>query len=327
MLIMNKSQDNHSPNVSVVMPVYNGARTLMEAVASVLKQTYNNFELIICNDASTDETLNLLNNITDDRVRVIHNAQKLGEGPTRDRAIEMAHGFWLAFIDADDSWAPERLEVLLYEADTSEDKILFDDIWECHDTPSGMIPWRVLRGKYAFGGNGINTVELPIENFICQKRLVKSALFPLNYVKKNNVRHSCLPFAADTEFFLKILALGLKLCYVPKPMYYYRITPGSMSALATRSSLMREVLENAVSQFEHAPSIQNALRKKIAMISHEEKEYTPFFLALKKKEIMKALKIVYRSPRIIPEFFSYAPERLFYHVHRIWHRGHARGIL
>jgi succinoglycan biosynthesis protein ExoO len=326
MLIMNKSQNNNSPNVSVVMPVYNGARTLMEAVDSVLKQTYQDFELVVCNDASTDETLNLLNNITDDRVRVIHNPHNLGEGPTRDRAIEMAQGFWLAFIDADDSWKQERLEVLLNAVNTSEDKILFDDIWECHDTPSGMIPWRVLRGKYAFGSNGIDAVKVPIENYICQKRLVKSALFPLNYVKKNNIRHSCLPFAADTEFFLKILALGLKLYYVPKPMYYYRITPGSMSAMANRSSLMREVLENALDQFGHAPSIQKALHKKIAMIYREEKLYTPFFLALKKKDIMKALNILYQAPWIIPAFFSYLPERLFYHIHRVWHGGRTRGI-
>src|SRR5512136_1039319 len=141
---MIKSQSSHSPNVSVVMPVYNGARTLMEAVNSVLKQTYSDFELIICNDASTDETENILNSITDDRVRVIHNRQNLGEGPTRDRAIEVGRGVWLAVIDADDAWAPERLEVMLQETEGSTDMMVFDDILRCHDTPSGMVPWHVL---------------------------------------------------------------------------------------------------------------------------------------------------------------------------------------
>jgi succinoglycan biosynthesis protein ExoO len=314
-----------SPNVSVIMPVYNGERTLTESVESVLKQTYHDFELIICNDASTDETPNLLRKIIDDRVKVIHNPHNLGEGPTRDRAIDLARGVWIAVIDADDAWAPERLEVMLREADGSTDRMIFDDIIECHDTPSGMVPCHVLRGKRAFGGNGIDTVEVPIADFVCKKRLLIKPLFPLKYVKKYKVLHSSRRFAEDTEFFLTLLAAGLKMRYMPRAMYYYRITPGSMSALANRSSLMREVLENAVDHFGHAPHIQKALHKKIAMISREEKEYTPFFLALKKKEIMNALKIIYRSPWIIPEFFSYMPERLFYHIHRIWHKGHTRG--
>lgn len=318
-------QSNQSPKVSIVMPVYNGARTVMEAVDSVLNQTYHDFELIICNDASTDETPCLLNKIKDERVRVLNNYLNLGEGPSRDRAIETAQGFWLAFIDADDAWAPERLELLIHEAGVSEDKVLFDDIWECHDTPYGMVPWRILRGKRAFHSNGRGSIEISVEDYLCQKRLIKSAFFPLKHVKKLDICHSGLPFAADTEFFLKLLAHGLKLYYVPKPMYYYRITPGSMSGLANRLSLMRQVLKNAVNQFEHDPSAQNALRKKIAAISREEEEYTPFILALKKKEIRKALKIAYNSPWVIPYFISFLPERLFYHMHRIRHGGRIRG--
>ena len=152
---MDTSQLNLSPAVSVVMPVYNGARTLRESVDSVLAQTFRDFELIICNDASTDNTGIILEKIVDERVRVIHNESNLGEGSARDRAIESASGVWLAFIDADDAWAPERLETLLNQTDASPNKMMFDDILECHDTAHGMVPWNVLRGKYAFGGNGI----------------------------------------------------------------------------------------------------------------------------------------------------------------------------
>lgn len=323
---MNKQKRNHSlPYVSIVMPVYNGARTLMEAVNSVLSQTYRDFELIICNDASTDETKNILNSLKDNRVRIIHNPRNLGEGPARDRAIEMAQGFWLAFIDADDSWAPERLEILLHEAGTSEDKVLFDDMWKCHDTPSGIVPYRVLRGKYAFGGNGIDAVEVPIENFVCQRRLIKSPLIPLKHIKRFNIRHSCLPFAADTEFFLKLLAHGPKLCYVPKPMYYYRITPGSMTGLTNRYVLMQEVLENAINYFKHEPKVQASLRKKISMLA-KSRDYNSFFFALKRKEIINALRILHQFPWIIPTYFWGLGKRLRYHKHRICHGGRTRGI-
>ena len=136
------------------MPVYNGARTLRQSVDSVLAQTFDDLELIICNDASTDETRKILKNIDDVRVRVVHNASNVGEGPARDRAIELARGMILAVIDGDDTWTPDRLETLLCEWDPSQKTMIFDDIMECHDTPSGMVPWHTLRGKYAFGSNG-----------------------------------------------------------------------------------------------------------------------------------------------------------------------------
>ena len=153
------------------MPVYNGARTLQDAIDSVLMQTFNNFELVICNDASTDETASILENVKDKRVHVILNRSNLGEGAARDRAIEAAQGRWLAVIDADDVWAPERLETLVAETGSTNNAMVFDDIIECHDTPDGMIPWRVLRGKIAFGGNGVETVEVSIDNFVKQERL------------------------------------------------------------------------------------------------------------------------------------------------------------
>ena len=307
------------------MPVFNGARTLRESVDSVLAQTFRDFEFIICNDASTDETGNILENIADERVRVLHNKSNLGEGSARDRAIESARGIWLAVIDADDAWAPERLETLLDAADTSVNKMIFDDIWECHDTADGLVPWHVLRGRYAFGGNGITAVDVPIENFVCQERLLLKPLLPLRSIREYHICHGCRPFGADTEFFLQLLAQGLQLCYVPKPMYYYRITPGSMSSLTNRSSLMREVLENAVNQFEHNVTVQAALRKKIAMVARDE-YYMPFVWELKKKQLRKAFQMAYQAPWVIPEFFRRLGHSLAYQAHRIRNGGRTRGI-
>ena len=307
------------------MPVFNGARTLMESVDSVLAQTFRDFELIICNDASTDNTGIILEKIVNERVRIIHNELNLGEGSARDRAIESASGFWLAFIDADDAWAPERLETLLNQTDASPNKMIFDDILECHDTAHGMVPWNILRGKYAFGGNGIMAVEVPVEDFVCQKRLLLKPLLPLRSIREYHIRHGCRPFGADTEFFLKLLANGLQLLYVPKPMYYYRITPGSMSGLTNRTALMREVLENAISQFENAPAVQVALQKKIARVVRAE-YYNPFVWALKKKQFRNAFLLAYRAPWVIPEFFRRIRHSLVYQAHRILNRGRMRGI-
>ena len=319
------SGSHSSPTVSVVMPVYNGARTLRESVDSVLAQTFRDFELIICNDASTDETGIILGEIEDDRVRVLSNSSNMGEGPARDRAIASASGVWLAFIDADDAWKPERLETLLDSADASLNKIIFDDIFECHDTANGMAPWQVLRGEYAFGGNGISAVEVPTEKFVCQKRLLLKPLLPLKFIREHHISHGRRPFGADTEFFLHLLAHGLQLCYVPKPMYLYRITPGSMSSLTERYTLMVEVLENAIPQFENAPAVQAALQKKIAMITRTG-YYMRFLWALKKKQFGKAFGLAIRAHWVIPEFFRRIGHYLGYQAHRIRYGGRMRGI-
>jgi hypothetical protein len=108
-------------------------------------------------------------------------------------------------------------------------------------------------------------------------------------------------------------------------MYYYRITPGSMSGLTNRSILMREVLENAIIQFDDAPNVQAALRKKISMVTRDE-HYMPFVWQLKKKQFRKAFQLAYSSPWIISEFFRRLGQSVVYHVHRIRHGGRIRGI-
>jgi succinoglycan biosynthesis protein ExoO len=322
---MNKIQIDYSPNISVIMPIFNGARTLTESVNSVLQQTYRDFELIICNDASTDETVSLLNSIDDKRVRVIHNSDNIGQGLSKDRAIAVARGTWLAFIDSDDSWAPERLEVMLRETNSSLDKMIFDDIWECHDTPSGMIPWQVLRGRHAFGSNGVDAIDVPIKIFVCLDRWLIKPLLPIRYIREHNICHSSRPIYEDNEFFLKILSFGLKLIYIAKPMYYYRITPGSMSGLSNRHVFWREILEEANQYFTHAPDVQKALKIKMAMVSRNER-YIPFIWALKSKEFIKALRLIWRSPWIVREFFSRLGKSSAYQIHRFRHGGRSRGF-
>jgi succinoglycan biosynthesis protein ExoO len=306
------------------MPAYNAARTLPEAIDSVLAQTYSNLELIVCNDASTDGTSDILSKMTDPRVRVIQNPTNLGAGPARDRAIQQARGAWIAVIDADDSWDAGRLSVMLQNADVSENIIIFDDILECHDTGSGMVPWRVLRGKRAFGGNGLDPVSVPVPVFITSERLLIKPLIPSRLIQQR-LLHAPRRFGEDTEFFLRLMAVSTRLRYVPRAMYHYRITPGSASGNTERLILMREVLENALPQFGNDAEAQDALRRKIDAIRREE-AYMPFVWALRKKHIHQAIRLGSRSPWIIPEFLRRSARSLIYNLHRLWHGGRSRGI-
>lgn len=100
-----------SPLVSVIMPAWNAAATLAEAVASVRAQSMSEWELLLVVDAATDDTLQIAqeNARADARVRVWSNEVNLGVAATRNRALEQARGRYVAFLDADDRWHPDKL--------------------------------------------------------------------------------------------------------------------------------------------------------------------------------------------------------------------------
>lgn len=97
---------------SVIIPVYNGAAFVMNAVDSVLAQTYTDFEIIVVNDGSKDDTLQVLSRYeSDPRVRILSQPNG-GVSKARDTGMEAAKGDYYAFIDADDLWDPNHLEVI-----------------------------------------------------------------------------------------------------------------------------------------------------------------------------------------------------------------------
>lgn len=95
--------------ISVVMPVYNCERTIEEAVQSVLRQTYENLELIIVDDCSSDRTADIVSGMQDPRIRLIRNKVNRGASYARTCGIEEASSEWIAFLDGDDKWDMEKL--------------------------------------------------------------------------------------------------------------------------------------------------------------------------------------------------------------------------
>ena len=96
--------------VSIVMPSWNTARYIGQSIESVLNQTYKKWELIIVDDCSMDNTEAVVTNYADHRIKYIKNEKNSGAAITRNRAILEAKGEWIAFLDSDDLWAPEKLE-------------------------------------------------------------------------------------------------------------------------------------------------------------------------------------------------------------------------
>ena len=100
----------NNPFFSVIIPTFNRADFLKEAVQSVLDQSFENFELIVVNDNSTDNTQEIMSLFLDGRIMVLMNDRAKGGAGARNAGIFRAQEKWVAFLDDDDEWVPEKLE-------------------------------------------------------------------------------------------------------------------------------------------------------------------------------------------------------------------------
>lgn len=106
---MRNVTNSYMPEISVIMPVYNAGKFLAAAIESVLKQNYTDFEFIILDDASTDNSLEIISKVCDPRIVLIANEENLGVARSLNKGIELARGRYIARMDADDISMPNRL--------------------------------------------------------------------------------------------------------------------------------------------------------------------------------------------------------------------------
>jgi glycosyltransferase involved in cell wall biosynthesis len=102
------------PLISVIIPTYNRLYLLKEAIASVIEQTYTNWELIIVDDGSTDDTVKAVQQINDSRIRLIQLSHTGHIGQVMNEGVKHSSGEWLAFLDSDDLWLPQKLELQIH---------------------------------------------------------------------------------------------------------------------------------------------------------------------------------------------------------------------
>ena len=109
------------PKISVVMSVYNGEQYLQESIESILTQTYSDFEFIIIDDCSTDNSVNIIESYDDNRIRLVRNKQNLRLPASLNKGINLAKGEYIARMDADDISMPERFAKQVLYMDTHPD--------------------------------------------------------------------------------------------------------------------------------------------------------------------------------------------------------------
>ena len=150
--------------VSIITPSYNTARFIAETINSALAQTYTNWEMIIVDDCSTDNTDEIVAGFADPRIRYLKNERNSGAAFSRNRALREARGRWVAFLDSDDLWAPDKLEKQLRFMEENGHRFSYTKYVEVDDdgNPLGRIwggPKKVTKPvMYSFNYLGCLTV-------------------------------------------------------------------------------------------------------------------------------------------------------------------------
>lgn len=206
------------PIVSVIMPAYNGSSFISDSITSVLSQTFKNIELIIIDDGSSDETVEIIDKFKeiDNRVKLLQNDENQGVSYSRNRGIEISKGEWIAFIDCDDIWEKEKLELQLNYHEVKSADFIFTSVKYIDEN-----------GKYLKGTFNVpmivNYKKLKMQNYIsCSSVLIKKSLL-------ENIRMGKDDIHEDYAFWLRILKKGTTAFGMPDKLLKYRLHPNSKS--------------------------------------------------------------------------------------------------
>lgn len=158
------SSDLDLIKVSIVMPAFNAAKSISESIESVLAQTHQNFELIVVDDCSCDNTIDVVNSFNyDDRLKLLSTDINSGPSIARNVGISFASGAYIAFLDADDKWCKEKIEYQLKYI--ARNKLLFcatgySKFRSNGDLVGHVVPTEILTAKSILSGNDIGCLTV-----------------------------------------------------------------------------------------------------------------------------------------------------------------------
>ena len=211
-----------TPRVSIIVPAYNAAGFLKRALHSALAQTMPDLELIVVDDASSDATLALAREVAarDPRVLVLHNEHNRGMYPTYNRAIDAARGEWIAALDADDVWLPDRLERMLAVAD-SED-VVSDDQLIFHTSPHHRGRAKVLSLLASHGMTVSEPRRLELLEFVEHDLGLLKPLIRRSFLRQQELKYDAdLKIGADFFLYFGFLLAGARWLQLPNGYYLY----------------------------------------------------------------------------------------------------------
>lgn len=209
------------PEISVILPVFNGERYIRKSIESVLNQSFRNFELIIINDGSTDGTADIIASFDDDRIEIINQSNQ-GPGAARNNALKIANGEYVMYLDSDDWFCPDALDIAYREITGSNADFTFFQMINFDGERYYENDWFELK---TFDSSFENRVFAPQETpgsifdlsvGVCQK------IYDRQFLESINARFPEGIFFEDMPFFYYVFLKAERISIVKKHLYVRR---------------------------------------------------------------------------------------------------------
>jgi len=239
--------------VSIIVPAYNAEATISAAIASLQAQTMRDWEAIVVDDASTDATPDVLRRISiaDPRIRIVRNQANLGPAGSRNVGLRMAHGDWVALLDADDHFHNARLATLLSLGDQADADMVADNLVQYNETDGST---RILFDESKFSTARFMSFQEFVEScyfdestpqrsgYVFMQPVVRRAFLECHQLSYDPLVHN----GEDFLFYLDCLAAGARWFVTPEAMYSYHVRDGSLTDVVRnhdRAAMIRKLRE------------------------------------------------------------------------------------
>ena len=250
------------PRVSVIIPAYNSAETIEATIASVVAQTFTDWEIVVGDDASTDDSAARAS-AADPRVTVVSGERNGGPAAGRNLAVGVAQGELLAFLDADDRWLPEYLEqqVGLYDSSITGRRRV--GIVACDAYVEGTQGER--HGTHSQRAGSL-LEPITLDRLLEGNPIFVSAVAPRSLVVELGAFSTDTWGSEDHDLWIRIVEQGYEVAVNPRPLVIYREAEGSVSAsLVGMARTSQTTYRRALERGNLTPRQRRAARRNLRM--------------------------------------------------------------
>ena len=203
--------------VSVIIPIHNSSKYILQCINSVINQTYNNLEIIIVDDKSEDNSLDIIKSIHDKRINIIKLKNNLGVAKARNKGIDAATGKYICFLDSDDYWYPEKIEKQIKFIKDNDYTFIYGSYLYLRDEQ--IVHIAKVPSKITYSEALKNTTIF-----------TSTVMFNMKKLKKKDIYMPDVRLGQDTACWWKVLRLGITAYGMRDALVVYRVGNESLSS-------------------------------------------------------------------------------------------------
>jgi glycosyltransferase involved in cell wall biosynthesis len=307
---MNNFTDSN-PMVTVLMPMFNAEKYVVASINSCIRQTYQNWELLIVDDCSSDDSVKVVNQFEDSRIRLYRLDKNFGPGYARNIALDNAKGDWITVLDADDAFGANRISSLLKIAQEIGANFVVNDkpiSWNGNDEiwANRLIPETDLQRR--------QIKKVSLETWISQ--IGYSKPFFHRKLLLENVRYpEDIKGPEDTVFFVRLCALNdVQIAGVELENYHYRRNTESLS---NRGLPQLTEINTAIKTMRTIPQLKGEIRASLDLMQ-KKNDVNLLAIDIRKRfnsrELLSIIGVLYRNRFLLPELFALARKSIMYNL-------------